>query len=285
MPEQLNHLRCMRYDELPATDEGLYLLLDGALLNAPRLSYEHDSNPQLEQLYRGTRHVSALEVSPCLVKPSIESQLWAEERRWNTAGIVIRSEMPMTQLTGHLRSLISARLPSDQLAYLRYYSPEWLLRLLRSCTAAEVSAFAGPVSAWLIFKENEWLELTPERTGDSRGASEEGWFAIRSAQLEQWEQEERGHFLERMAGHFGCASVDEHEGLQQRERLSQLIMRANEYEFDQEYLCIHYLELAWAFPERIASASIISSLTDRTQTGAARLRRVEEQLFGLAREA
>lgn len=285
MPEPLNHLRCIRYDKLPVTDDGLYLLLDGALLNAPRLVYEHDSNPQLEQLYRGTRHASALEVSPCLVKPSIESQLWTEEHRWNASGIVLRSELPMAQLTDHLRSLTSAILPSGQLAYLRYYSPEWLLRLLSSCTAAEIRAFAGPISAWLIFRDNEWFELAPERTGDSRGASEEGWFAIRSAQLEQWEQEERGQFLERMAGHFGCASVDENEELQQRERLSQLIMQANEYEFDQEHLCIHYLELAWAFPDQMSSASIISSLADRTQTGTARLRQVEEQLFGLAREA
>lgn len=285
MPEQLSHLCCVRYGELPAADDGLYLLLDGALLNAPRLVYEHDSNPQLEQLYRGTRHASALGVSPCLVKPSIDSQLWTEEHRWNTSGIVIRSELPMAQLIDHLRSLISARLPSGQLAYLRYYSPEWLLRLLSSFTATEVSAFAGPVSAWVVFRENEWFELAPDCTGDCRSASEEGWFTIRSAQLEQWEQEQREQFLERMADHFGGASIDEQEGLQRREWLSQLIMRANEYGFDREHLCIHYLELAWAFPDQISSASIISSLTDRTQAGAARLRRVEEQLFGLAREA
>ena len=284
MHDQLNDLKCSRYGALPTSDD-LYLLLDGALLNAPRLVYEHDSHPQLDQLYRGTRHVSAVEVSPCLVKPSTNSQLWAEEHLWKTSGIVVRSEVPMAQLADHLRSLISVRLPSGQFAYLRFYSPEWLLRLLNSCTAAEITAFSGPISAWMVTSGKEWLQLAVERTGNCRNAAEEGWFAIRSAQLEQWEQEEQGQFLERMADQFGCAKVDEQEGLQQRERLSQLIMRANEYGLDQEHLCTHYLELAWAFPERIASASIISSLADRTQTGSARLRQVEEQLFGLAREA
>lgn len=284
MHNQLNDLKRSRYCALPTSDE-LYLLLDGALLNAPRLVYEHDSNPQLDQLYRGTRHVSAVEVSPCLVKPSTNSQLWTEEHQWKTSGIVVRSGVPMAQLADHLRSLISVRLPSGQFAYLRFYSPEWLLRLLNSCTTAETTAFLGPVSAWMVASGKEWLQLAAERTGDCRSAAEEGWFAIRSAQLERWEQEERGQFLERMADHFGCAKVDKHEGLQQRERLSQLIMRANEYGLGQEHLCTHYLELAWAFPERIASASIIHSLADLAQTGTARLRQVEEQLFGLAREA
>ena len=284
MHDQVNNLRRSRCATLPTGDE-LYLLLDGALLDAPRLVYEHDSNLQLDQLYRGTRHLSAIETSPCLVKPSIDSQLWNEEQEWKSSGIVIRSEAPMAQLADHLRSLISVRLPSGQFAYLRFYSPEWLSRLLNSCTAAEVSALSGPVSAWMVASNQDWLQLVPDRIGDCRSAAEEGWFAIRPAQLEQWEREEREQFFERMADHFGFASSDEQKGWQQREQLSQLVMRANQYGFNQEHLCTHYLELAWAFPESMSSAPIISCLTDRTKTATARLRQVEEQLFGLAREA
>ncbi len=40
-----------------------WVVLDGALFNAPKLVYEHDDSPELDFLYRGTAHESALEVS------------------------------------------------------------------------------------------------------------------------------------------------------------------------------------------------------------------------------
>lgn len=282
--EQLNHLHCRRHDALPTADDDLYLLLDGALLNAPRLAYENDSNPQLDQLYQGTRHASAIDVSPCLVKPSANSQLWTAEHQWKASGIVIQTKASMAQLADHLRSLISVRLPSGQFAYLRHYSPEWLLRLLKSCTVAEVSAFAGPASAWMIATGEEWLQLLPEHPGEYRHAHDEGWFSISPAQLDEWKQQEQARFLERMVRHFGCTQ-DEPRGQQQRSQLAQMISQAGHLGFNQEHLCIHYLELTWAFPDKMTSKSIVSLLSDPTQSGSTRLRQAEEQIFGLAREA
>ena len=53
-----------------------YILFDGALFDAPRFTYEHDDQPQLEYLFLGTPHEAVMEVTPCLVKPSEGTRLY-----------------------------------------------------------------------------------------------------------------------------------------------------------------------------------------------------------------
>ncbi|MDX1725021.1 MAG: DUF4123 domain-containing protein [Pseudomonas sp.] len=280
--EQPDYLNAARHEQLPVDNEQFYILLDGALLEVPTFAYTHDHNPTLQQLYAGTRHSSAIEVSPCLVQPSSGSGLWAVEDKWRHCGIVIQSDADIHVLAGHLRSLISMRLPSGQLAYCRFYAPSWLNRLLSNFTEGEFSAFSGPVQRWFAYDQSTWLSLGASNKGQQRLADDDGWFCLRQDQLDLLQTDEKQRFIERMAVHFDCPRPTVPEGVAARERMATLVQQARILGFDQEYQCTHYLELAWRFPEDITAAELKSLLNDRSLTADTRLEQAESRLFGLA---
>lgn len=281
MSEQLKDMKPQLLDALPPQRESLYLLLDGALMDVPLLAYSHDDQPVVEQLYRSTRHESALSVSPCLVKPSADTRLWQQQMQWQSKGVVLRSTEPVAVLSQHLKSLLSVRLPNQQLAYCRYYSPTWLVRLLNSLSLPERRAWSGPVEAWYANSPEGWMCFQDGAQSVARTAEEEGWFALKQTQLEQWQAEEHQRFIDKAAEHLGCESKATAQGQEQRTRIAALISTAQELGFVLEYQCLHYLELAWCFPQELLRPQLAHLLADRDQDAEQRLQLAEQQLFGL----
>lgn len=94
------------------------ILLDGAVFDAPRFVYEKDDQPELEYLFLGTLHESALEVTPCLVKPSRATRLWLAQPEWQDKAVLLVADETLPVITGHLRSLLSVQLPDGGYSYL-----------------------------------------------------------------------------------------------------------------------------------------------------------------------
>ncbi|KKN37480.1 hypothetical protein LCGC14_0762990 [marine sediment metagenome] len=281
MHEGLSHLNPSILAAITAESANLHLLLDGALIDAPKLVYGHDDAPRVEQLYRGTRHEKALAVSPYLAKPSAGSRLWAIKDAWQFKGILLATNASFEQLADHLRSLISMSLPSSQLAYCRFYSPQWLVRLLRSTTPEDFIALSGPISQWIARTEDGWLSMKPAAAGQSRRAEEEGWFSLRQDQLDLWAEEEHQKFIERAVSHLRCEDKQSAAGKLQRQHIVKLTAMAREMGFIQEHHCLHYLELAWRFPNDITNQSLSTHFGNQSSSPGQRLQEAERHLFGL----
>ena len=264
----------------PVYSSDAYLLLDGLALEVPVMAYSLDDHPRIAPLFRGTRHADIIEVSPWLVKPSRGGQLLAAPRTWQKHGIFLRSSAPMSALAEHLRSLISVRLPSRQLAYCRFHAPRWASRLLESMSPDELSAWCGPVTEWQVYTRGAWQVYQNRNPGPTRTAADEGWFQISQSQIARWQAEESENFIDRAATFFGCRK--EHpEYPQQRARIIRLIRQAEGYGLSMEYQVLHYLELAWRFESELGHPSWVAHLSDQTQDADTRLRHAEQKLFGL----
>ena len=139
------------------------ILLDGALFDAPRFIYERDDQPELEYLFLGTPHEAALEVTPCLVKPSRASRLWRAQPEWRDKAVVLVADESLSVIAGHLRSLLSVQLPDGGYSYLRYYSPKQFQRLMLAFTQQERNRFSGPVREWLAFQaDGAWSRFSSD---------------------------------------------------------------------------------------------------------------------------
>lgn len=270
--------------ETLSSEPNLYLLLDGAMLDAPRIVYEHDDSPTIERLFRQTRHAGAIEASPCLAQLSAATRLWAQASQWQDNAVILQSDAGFDQLTNHLRSLLSVRLPSGQLAYFRFYSPQWLVRLHESTSDTEFTAFSGPVSSWAAWNGDDWLRLVPAAAGKVRAAAEEGWFSLRQTQLYAWADTEQEQFIERSAQLLGCDPAASEVGRAQRRHMAALIANARGAGLTREDHCIHYLELAWQFPNRIDQPDLQQVLHDSNTPPGTRLQIAENKLFGLAQD-
>ena len=257
-----------------------YLLLDGLKIDVPVRAFTLDEHPKIEPLYRGTRHASLLEASPWLVKPTAAGRLLTEHSAWREHGLLLRSSASIEVLAAHLRSLLSVRLPSQQLAYCRFHNPDWASRLFSAMTIEEFSAWSGPVQEWLIHTDGTWHSYTNTLTSPYRKADEEGWYSLREEQLQHWQNEEHQRFIDRAAQHLGCAN-HQPEYSQQCARIEQLIQQAYEYGFTMEYQILHFLELAWRFPEALSSPGWKQHFANHAQDADLRLRFAEERLFGL----
>src|SRR5690554_7796661 len=90
--------------------ERAWILIDGAVFDAPRFIYEYDDQPALEYLYLGTPHETVIEVSHCLVKPSPSSRIWSEQGTWQDHSVVLVSDDVLPASAYHLRNLMSVKL-------------------------------------------------------------------------------------------------------------------------------------------------------------------------------
>ena len=264
----------------PIHSSDCYLLLDGLRLDVPVTAFTLDEHPRIVPLYRGTRHASLIEASPWLIKPSAAGRLLAEHDTWKKYGLVLRSSENMEALSAHLRSLISVRLPSEQLAYCRFHDPAWAARLFDTMSPGEFSAWSGPVQEWLIRADETWHSYPNPLTSSHRLAEDEGWYQLREEQLEQWQSQEHQHFLERAAQHIGCTG-DASEHVQQRQRIEQLAQQAQDYGFSMEYQILHFLELAWRFPHDLSRRDWMEHLANREHPADLRLQLAEQRLFEL----
>lgn len=280
MPDSL----IMKQTDAPIYSDSCYLLVDGLAMDVPFTAYNLDDHPITEPLFRGTRHTEVIEASPWLVKPSAKGRLLASTESWRSDGVVVYSDAPMNVLANHLRSLISITLPSDQLAYCRFYAPNWSSRLFSSMSTGEFEAWSGPITQWRVFTKGTWQSYVSKATGAPRHTHEEGWYKLRERQLKQWEAEEYQRFVDKTALDLGCRP--EHQNyVHQREQIDNLIQQAHEDGFTLEHQCLHYLELAWRFPQEFSRQGCARELlANAEQSANQRLKLAEKQLFGLDKD-
>lgn len=252
-----------------------FLLLDGAAFDAPRFVYENDDQPEIDYLFLGTRHQAALEVSPCLVKPSETSRLWQKQNDWQHKAVVVLAEEELPVIAGHLRSLLSVALPDGGYSYLRFYSPRQLRRLMLALSDQERERFSGPIREWLAFQpEGNWRSFRAGTLQPAMTASDEGWFALTDRHLEALAEDAREEFLGRL-GRF--LSIND------QPRLARLLQEANGLGFRSEKDVSRYAELAVTHGNRIRLPECQAILSNLSLPSAARLTELDQHLaYGLA---
>lgn len=251
------------------------LLIDGAVLDAPRFIYEHDDQPELEYLYLGTQHSSAMEVSPCLVKPSSASRIWQEHDQWREHAVILISDESLTVLADHLRSLLSVQLQDGGFSYLRFYSPKQLRRLMGTFSDLERNQFSGPIKEWMSFRGDGLLyRIKADGSGQYREASEEGWFVLAEQHIEALSAEAKEEFVDKLGQYLG---------IHDRTNLNHLIREANSLGFRTEKDVSRYAELAVAHGERIKRPELQAILSTPELSAGMRLSEVDKRLaYGVA---
>lgn len=267
----------------PIYSSDCYLLLDGLQMDVPVTAFTLDDHPRIEPLFRNTRHANLIEASPWLIKPSAEGKLLSETDTWQKHGVLLRSPAPQEELAAHLRSLISVRLPSQQLAYCRFHAPDWANRLFSSMRPEEFFAWSGPITEWLIYTGGNWHGYQNSLPTSGRQPDEEGWYLLRDEQLEHWQTEEHQRFIEQAAQHLGHTDVQPNYG-EHCQHIAQWVKQAQSYGLTMEYQILHFLELTNRFPEEISSPRWKAHFTSLAQDADLRLRLAEQQLFGLTGE-
>ena len=252
-----------------------FLLLDGAAFDAPRFVYENDDQPEIDYLFLGTCHETALKASPCLVKPSETSRLWQKQGDWQHKAVVVLADEGLPVIAGHLRSLLSVALPDGGYSYLRFYSPRQLRRLMSALNDQEQERFSGPIREWLAFQpEGTWHSFRAGTPQPAMTASDEGWFALTDRHLEALAEDAREEFLGRL-GRF--LSIND------RPRLARLLQEANELGLCSEKDVSRYAELAVVHADRIRLPECRAILSNPDLRGAARLAELDQHLaYGLA---
>jgi|SRR5690554_334260 len=253
-----------------------WILFDGAAFDAPRFIYEHDDQPELDYLYLGTPHESVLEVSPCLVKPSLSSQIWSEQVKWQKHAVVLMSDESMPALADHLRSLLSVKLPDGAYSYLRFYSPKQLGRLMEVFSEPEREKFSGPITDWLAIQNSgEWLRFRTDGEMPSRQASDEGWFVLADRHIQALADKAREEFVTRLARYLSISDSS---------RLNALIQKANSFGFSTEKDVSRYTELAVVHGARIEHPELQTILSKSDMPTGTRLSEVDKRLaYGVAR--
>lgn len=222
------------------TDINVFLLLDGAKLSAPCITYQHDDAPWADWLYRGTRHETALDVSPYLVMPSVDSRLWEQQPVWADAGIVLKARAMPETVIEHLRSLISVRMPSGQLGYCRFYANTQLHRFLGVLTESERNQFSGPIAEWQNLSAKAAGQSVKTSGGaESKTSKDEGWFQLNETHTRAMNGAQTELFLGKLVRHLGFDTGS--ESLGRAERLAQQA-QAQGFRFEQEIA--RYAELA-----------------------------------------
>lgn len=179
-------------------DESVFILLDGAVFPAMQRVYDYEMSPQVSPIYYGTRHEASLDVSPCLYQPSGESKIWGCEEQWRTQGVVLVSAYSYFEVLDYLKSLISIRLPNDQLAYWRFYSPEWFSKIMKSLSNEDFLNFNGPVSQWAAYTGDCWELYNSVRHVFFDKNKEEGWFQLSQNCIEKLKSAKKEEFYLRL---------------------------------------------------------------------------------------
>ena len=257
------------------TRERACILLDGAMFDARRFVYEKDDQPEVEYLFLGTPHESALEVTPCLVKPSGVTRLWQAQPEWHDKAVLLVADESLSVIAGHLRSLLSVQLPDGGYSYLRYYSPKQLRRLMLAFNEQERNRFSGPIKEWLAFQsDGSWSRFNSEAAQPAKTAFDEGWFLLSEQHLAALSDSARSDFVEKL-GRF--LAMDDPV------RLNRLIEDASALGFRTEKDVSRYAELAVVHGSRIKRPESQSILSDSEQSAGSRLKALDKHLaYGVA---
>lgn len=251
------------------------ILLDGGILHAPRFVYEHDDQPELECLYLGTPHHEAMEVSPCLVKPSSMSRIWDEQALWREHAVLMISDEKLNVLANHLRSLLSVQLPDGGYSYLRFYSPRQFQCLMGALSSTERNRFGGPVRKWLSFHDGgAWHCIDSDGSNQCRKASDEGWFALTEQHIAALSAGAKDQFVEKLSRFLG---------VENQVWLNALIREARLHGFRTEKDVSRYTELVVVHGECIKHPEIQSILSATQMSAGTKLSEVDKRLaYGVA---
>ncbi|WP_249978887.1 DUF4123 domain-containing protein [Vreelandella olivaria] len=184
-------------------EKSVFILLDGAVFPAMQCVYDYEVSPQVSPIYYGTRHEASLDVSPCLYKPGAKSKVWYCESYWRKNGVVFVSAYSYFEVLEYLKSLISIRLPNDQLAYWRFYSPEWFSMLMNTFSSDELSNFSGPISQWAVYSGGGWEIYNHDGHGLFEKDKEEGWFQLSQDCMEKMKYVKKEEFYTRVEAQLG----------------------------------------------------------------------------------
>jgi len=255
--------------------EDLFLILDGARMDdAPRFIYEYDDRPEMDFLYRGTPHEPAREVSPCIVRPSGNSRLREDMSKWRSYGVAIEAATDLLSLGNHLRSLISVRLPDGAFAYLRFYSPGQIEALLTSFSEPELVRFSGPVTRWHYYAPAEgWKTIGVPDPGESRTASDEGWFQLTDEHLHSLEQGNEASFRRKLVHQAGWPLTSE-----SLSRIEQIVERARSFGFQAQKDIATYAELACHYGVRLEEPKAITVLQSEDKPAGERLAVIDSMM-------
>lgn len=256
------------------TDINVFLLLDGAKLNAPRVTYQHDDAPWADWLYRGTRHAPALEVSPYLVMPSDDSRIWDQQSAWAENGIVLKAKTAPGVLIEHLRSLLSARMPSGQLGYFRFYANTHLLRFLNALTESERNLFSGPIVEWrTLGADGSWHSIETSGHTEAKTSESEGWFQLSEAHIRAMNDSRAELFRARLMHYLGLENRPETVA-----QIEDLIQQAQGQGFRSEKDLVRYTEMAVCQPEYLRTEACQAILGDMGMANFQKLDRLDHQL-------
>lgn len=251
-----------------------FIIVDGALTNAPLLAYRYDDEPWFDQLYRSTRHAEALKVSPCLIRPSKNSWLWQHQSEWGAFGIGVRTNASADQLVGHLRSLISVRLPSGQQSYCRFYSNKHLPLLLGAFSEHEARSFSGPISSWFsTHPTSPFDEIQFDGFGEIRTLENEGWFQLKREHLNVLNLARDNEFSHKLCLHLGVRPDTTAIG-----DIRRLHTQAQQCGFVSEREVATFVELAWGQEKRMNSSACQRILNDANRTAYQKLTALDHQL-------
>lgn len=252
----------------------LFLILDGARMDAPRFIYEHDDCPEMDVLYRSTPHEPVKEVSPCIVRFSENSRLWEDVNNWKSHGVAIESSADIHTLGHHLRSLISVRLPDGFFAYLRFYSPSQIAPLLSSLSDQELARFSGPVARWHYFAPTEgWKTVEVPGASESQEASYEGWFQLNEKHLRAIESGNEIVFRKKLAHQAGWPVTTE-----SMSRIDKVVSKAQSFGFRSQGDIATYAELACYYGERLEEPNALAVLRSEDKPAEQRLAMIDSMM-------
>lgn len=265
------------------SDESLFILFDGALFPAMKHIYEYEASPQACPIYYGTRHETSLEVSPCLYEPKSESNVWEHSKSWRDKGVIFTSSYSFLEVLKHLQSLISVSLFSGQLAYWRFYSPDWLASVMDVLEDEELMAFTGPVSQWAAFTQDSWQLYRPHVAEHPIHNKDEGWLHLSDEHIEAWRSIKRESFIQRTVTKANETLEGLPSGMALKDTISNLFDIAKEAGFKKAAELERFIFLSLNHPDAMSSLECQAVIGSIDQLPMSRLDRVESMIL-LARD-
>ncbi|MFG6139149.1 DUF4123 domain-containing protein [Halomonas sp. B23F22_10] len=261
--------------------ESVFVLFDGALFQAMQKAYEYEESPQICPVYYGTRHEEAIDVSPCLYAPGSASKIWSLSEVWRDNGIVFTSSATFSDVLKHLQSLISVTLPSGQMAYWRFYSPEWLSSIMQVFEINDLKDFSGPVTQWAAHVGDGWEVY---RGGVSEGAAqpkEEGWLHLTGEYLARWKHQMNERFVQEVASEAHDKINGSPSGASWESDISRLFDIAKSEGYKKTADLERFIWVFLRHPHALESTECREVIGDASCPPARRLDKVEAMLYDI----
>ena len=131
---------------------GVFAVLDGASVGG-LLDALFQWQPFYECLHPGELEPDMAEVAPYLVQLDQGSQFtnWVVRQGWgNHWGVFAISPADLRAVRRHLRAVFIVRDGNGRPMYFRFYDPRVLRTYVPTCNSEELSAFFGPIKAFVV---------------------------------------------------------------------------------------------------------------------------------------